>query len=548
MKFQHDSVSTPAADQGEPACSVRQWDAVDGTERATISPELVEELRAAAIRGFVAIPKRGLEIGGLLLGEFRPNGGPGDFEPDVFKPDVFEIAAAEDVPCEHRFGPSYTLDEHDRANLVELLARYEGAGHPHVVGFYRSYTGRDAKWDDADEELLRTFFSRHRSFVCVMLRPLSVEKCTADVRFWRGDGIVNEPAVPLLEAVQETAVQERAVRETMLPASATVRAEPPPETADAKEGGVHEVQSERRLPTPVLPVPLHPRFTEQEDAVPEVIRRSRILLPLVLCLLAAIASGAIYQLWTVTREPRWASIRFDARPSVGALLLTWDTSTPPVTGATRGTLVVTDAGNTEEIPLSQEQIRRGNFAYTRSNGDALFRLRLYNKDVPVVAESLRVIKLASPSAASSPAGAATGAVAAEIGTTANPLAEREGAVALNSTPSTGLRPADSSPAEPAPSPAVKPPEVRQQVLPVISAGIRARILSLTVVPVTVHVNGSGHVTRASSNVAGHGIERYLADEAVRAARQWVFWPARSRKGRPVAATKIISFAFAPAAH
>jgi TonB family protein len=68
-----------------------------------------------------------------------------------------------------------------------------------------------------------------------------------------------------------------------------------------------------------------------------------------------------------------------------------------------------------------------------------------------------------------------------------------------------------------------------------------------VVPVMVNVDQSGRVTRAWSKVTGHGLQRYLADAAVQAARKWSFAPARSQDGSAVAATKTLSFEFRPPA-
>ena len=175
--------------------TVCQWEAADGVERATLSPALIGHLQQAAIRGLVAIPKRGLEIGGVLLGRRESLAGSDSGS------SVFDIAASVEVPCEHRFGPSYILDEIDRAHLVELLARHHQEEYPQIVGFYRSYTGREARLDDADQELLRAFFSGRHSFVCLLLQPLSRDTCTADVQFWRADKTVEESPAPCSEAL-----------------------------------------------------------------------------------------------------------------------------------------------------------------------------------------------------------------------------------------------------------------------------------------------------------------------------------------------------------
>ena len=63
--------------------------------------------------------------------------------------------------------------------------------------------------------------------------------------------------------------------------------------------------------------------------------------------------------------------------------------------------------------------------------------------------------------------------------------------------------------------------------------------------VYVTIDETGRVTHASSPVTGSGLDRYLADEAVKAAREWMFNPARSQAGQPVTITKTLSFEFLP---
>jgi TonB family protein len=68
------------------------------------------------------------------------------------------------------------------------------------------------------------------------------------------------------------------------------------------------------------------------------------------------------------------------------------------------------------------------------------------------------------------------------------------------------------------------------------------------VEVQVRIDENGRVTSASSTASGNGVDQYLADQAVKAARRWLFWPAKSTAGEPVSATKTISFEFAPGEH
>jgi TonB family protein len=499
MKLDRLSYSTPFAVEGDPLNIVCHWDAPDGSQRVTLNPSLIRELRKSAIEAFLAIPRRGIELGGLLFGQVRMDSAVDGRSETA----VFEVAAFEDIPCEHRFGPSYTLDDLDRNQLAERLARHQRDGSPPVVGFYRSYTGREARLDLADQELIRTFFP-HRRFACLLLQPLSMEKCAAGFQFC-GDGEISpEPAyTPFpFEAAQMK-------QEVVEPPDGPRPARPLPEVVRITEEEPAESQNEIRLPPP------HLTFGQPEDAPASLpsAHRFRFLLPLLFCILAAIASVAIYELWKTTREPRWVPLGLDAQPSVRELELRWNGTAPAVAQAKRGVLAVTDGPTPHEISLSPEQLHRGSFSYSPWHSSLLFQLRLYDEQSPVAADSLRVIRL--PDAA----------------------------------PVTASVPADEPAARPpAPLPKARPSTplaVLHEVQPVISDGIRARIQVPKVVPVQVTVDPSGHVTHASAKVTGGGLERYLADVAVKAARQWSFAPARSQDGSPVAATKTISFEFRP---
>src|SRR5690349_6801119 len=68
--------------------------APDGTA-VLLAASAVKSLRMRTIEAFTSLPRRGMEIGGLLYGEASPG--------------ETRIHAFEEVACEHRYGPSYTL-------------------------------------------------------------------------------------------------------------------------------------------------------------------------------------------------------------------------------------------------------------------------------------------------------------------------------------------------------------------------------------------------------------------------------------------------------
>ena len=143
MLPEQSSISAPFAVETVPQGTVCRWEAPGG-QRIIVNSALVRDLVQAATHGFVALPKRGIEVGGLLFGQIRRERGTA----------IYEIVAFEEIACEHSYGPSFVLGERDRRSVAETVARREREGSPAVVGVYRSYTARDAELDDADLTLL----------------------------------------------------------------------------------------------------------------------------------------------------------------------------------------------------------------------------------------------------------------------------------------------------------------------------------------------------------------------------------------------------------
>jgi len=453
----------------------------------TLGFHLMDELRRQAIEAYLSLPKRGAEIGGLLFGAVRQGGS------------AFHIDACEDLPCEYRFGPSYKLSQTDYVLVSERLAQHQCEGSQPVIGLYRSYTGREAALDQTDLELMRSVLP-HPHCISLLLQPLSAEKCMARFQLGGDDataaGRLYEPF--LIEAGQLTV---EAPAEPVSPRAAVAPAEP-----------LEEPPVETPRPTPVLLAPHARRRRWEED---ESARGSQILLPVLLCVLAAVAGAAAYGFWTLQRQPRWAPMGLDVTAAARELMLSWDSTAPAIEQASRGVMSVTDGSAQKQFPLTAAQLRGGKLSYKPSNANVLFRVLVYDADNRASGDSLRVANLHLTEETSTPA----------------PVAAHR-----------ALPPPTTSPDEAAPggTPAVP----RREVQPYVPAGIRARVRVRTVVPVQLHIDASGRVTDAAAKGAGDGIDRYLADQSVTAARHWSFMPAQSN-GRAIASVRIVEFVFLP---
>src|SRR6185503_7118156 len=90
--------------------------------------DVVDRLSAEVMRGFSAVPKRGAEVGGILLGSIEPG------EVTIVRVEDFEA-----VPCSYSRGPSYLFSEEEQTAFEEALGRWPGdvlaAATP--VGYFR---------------------------------------------------------------------------------------------------------------------------------------------------------------------------------------------------------------------------------------------------------------------------------------------------------------------------------------------------------------------------------------------------------------------------
>jgi hypothetical protein len=475
------------------------WTAPDG-RRLLLSAQLVQDLRALAIEAFLALPRRGIEIGGLLHGEEMRDG--------------MRVDSFEEIVSEHRFGPSYQLSDQDRTHWLERREQ-DATG----IGYFRSFTNRDPLLEAPDEEFAR---QQHPDgvYFLLMLHPVSHLSCLAEFCFLRKGKPVEgsrsgtfefDPTQMPLEALQEpepTLELETELPPQTIPDAPISAAEPPPPMPAPEPPFAELPRPYRARPEPVnWPEPADPRSAP-----------ARWPLVLALVLISALLGAAIYQVWVLSSRPRWAELHLDVKPSAGQLEATWDPAAVRTTGASKALLAVTEGGWHRDIQLQDSQLQSGHFAWQRTAepGDVLVRLILYVKGIGVTGDAVRL--------------QATG---------------------LPAPPAPSTTPA-AQPANPAPASLdangkpVNPPVAVHEVQPFVLEGIRSRIEGRIVIPIRVQVSSQGRVTQAvpESEDTG-GLNRYLTDQALKAARLWRFTPARTSHGTRTSSTTTLQFVFTP---
>ena len=470
------------------------WESPDGSRSVVFARGVASAIRAHALEGFHSLPRRGAEVGGLLLGRVLRT-----------KPLLARITGFEDIPCSHAFGPSYILSEEDKAVLEAALQRERPDP---VIGFVRSYTGRDMVLDEVDGNLLQRYFPADNT-ILLLLEPRAPHACRATFLFPEHGEVGWEPQYAAFDFSEARLAGEE-------PAAAAAPAAPPVVAPPAAVEPVETRVGPVAAPEPVL-MPSFVREAAPTDAEPP--RKRGLLLPLAGWILLCVAAAGVYELWTMARAPRWAPLGLTAQIAPGGIHLAWNQGSRAAHDAARGILMIDDAALHQRIPLTAEQVRAAAYDYHPASSNVLFRLELYGPGLESAGDSLEVVSSAAPLVAAAPPAAS------------------------HAAPPVPNRGADRATSEPRPENVALLPEPLREIHPDIPAGIRARIAERVVVPVEVTVAASGRVSSASAHGSGDGLYQYLADRARQAAMQWRFSPAKAKNGKAVPATRTVYFVF-----
>jgi hypothetical protein len=293
----------------------------------------------AVREGFKALPRRGLETGGLLIGRRKQEGDTVTVEVDDFEP----------IESEHAAGPAYLLSAADRRLLEARMAAREAAGgSSSIVGFYRSHTRPDFAITEEDASLYATYF-RDPSDVFLLIKPEDGGPPT-------GGFIIREGGTVLSDSPY---AQFRLEGKIGIPA--------------AREAPVRAVQEPRATVRPIRSVP------------PPALRQAkwRVSRPLwALAAGATILAAGLY-LAMHRRVSDAASVRSERSLGLNvtsvenSLKLSWDHQLPPHSG--NAVLRIRDGQEEEQrLELNAKQLSEGSVVYWPRHNDVDFRFELFS--------------------------------------------------------------------------------------------------------------------------------------------------------------------------
>jgi hypothetical protein len=505
--------------------------------------DAVDGIVRDVIEGFKTLPRRGLEVGGLLLGRVVP----GD------RPTVW-IERYQRIPCEHRFGPQFVLDEEDRHALESAAVDISQSGELSVIGLYRSHTRGGFGLEEPDFDLMNRYFADSSDLI-LLIKPENMVDVWA--RFFARDDqraacpvgeefLFRGHAVGVISRAREEEDPEERTSRTLLASEASAASEGEDRPQEHAEPEVSEPQvplpsageHPRRLVPDFIPAPVEQPRAQLREVPPPGAEPWKPSSPdlhwgyespsfadhlkkwwPVFAALALVGGLAWFLLRPAGQNggaPAPAALSANVRP-LGLYVdpagdnwrISWNPNATALHNAKSVQLFVREGDDQNRIDLSPRDLASGTYQYKPNGNDVTFRLEVIGSSGQVSAESFRYTRATAPASTQAP-------------------------------PTTAPKPASSG--EDVVTHVTQPRAIHK-VPPVVPASIRPRIKGVIAIDVRVHIDARGRVTSAAAlTKPNSGLESYLAGRAVEAAKQWRFEP--GRKGRTaIPGAQTIHFVF-----
>jgi hypothetical protein len=337
------------------------------------------------MRGFGAVPKRGAEVGGVLIGTIEHSG---EHNGENGEPTIVRVEDFESVECSYKRGPSYLFTEDDGRAFHDACERWQpDPSRPaYAVGLFRSHTRDGLSLSPEDLELLDSYFPGP-SNVALLIKPFATKASLAGF-FFRQDGVFPN----------ETPLQFPFRRRDL------TGEEPPPRRSLTERGP--RQRRPRALVRPAGPVPDEGDVGDPDESdltqpghayAVTTPTRSRLggwmLMPLsfVFLLLGVVlgfqAATSLGLRARVTDSPDF-SLGLKVAKTGDNLRVEWSPEQPGIRGAQRGVLEIQDGSYSKSVELDAPLLQSGSIIY-RNTADAVhFRLIVYMNARLIVTETL----------------------------------------------------------------------------------------------------------------------------------------------------------------
>ena len=366
------------------------------------------------MRGFGAVPKRGAEVGGILLGGAEQRDGV------HVHIDGFEL-----MPIQYKRGPSYLLSTEDVADYRTAVEQYRSLAIQSriPVGYFRSHTREAAGLGAEDLQVLKQCFPEPEA-VALLIRPFAAKPSLAG--FYLAE---NGEFRAGMEAVNEFPFRRRELMAEEPPAGAALPREPEPPEQPAHAAGPRSHPWATRMPqepagpeaprpalahpwaTPPAPPPLptaegtlsvpllvderrEPQYEppyEEPPATPK--GRGWFWVPLsFVFLLVGLLLGYQASVLMNAPPPEEKADVFGLALTVTKagenLYVKWNRQAPAIKAAERGVLIIEDGTFAKTLELDATQLQNGSVVYRHYSPGVRFMLQVSPNALDTLTESV----------------------------------------------------------------------------------------------------------------------------------------------------------------
>ena len=354
----------PAA-QGVPGYFV--WQAPGQPVVIHLSVDVVDRMGADILRGFGAVPKRGAEVGGVLIGTVTQGGAPAKIR-------TVRIEDFEAVPCTYARGPSYLLTEAERTYFDEVCQRRSAK----VVGFYRSHTREGLTLQPEDLQLLDRSFPPIAQVV-LLVKPFATKPGVAGF-FVRENG--QFPAATPLEFPfrrWEMTGEEPPRRPPMEERKRKER-EPAAAPSEGRQESTAAAPASAVAPAPYYRIfsaePKEPPGDPPKQPQSPKSRTGVWLVASFLFLLLGVLLGYEASRLNAPQRASDFALSLGVERTGGNLTVHWNPNAKAVLSAGRGVLEIDDGGQPQRRELDRANLSSGTFVYATTSDRVRFRLVL----------------------------------------------------------------------------------------------------------------------------------------------------------------------------
>jgi hypothetical protein len=333
---------------------------------------VLDKLLAEIMRGFGAVPKRGAEVGGVLIGSIER----GDQT-------VVHVEDFEPVECGYTRGPSFLLNPAEQEDFADVCQHWQpDAGRAnYAVGFFRSHTRDGLALAPEDIEILDRYFPGP-SHIALLVKPL-ITKASPAGFFFREDGVFPD-ATPLefpfrrRELTGEEAPAHRPLTDRKRPDRGSRALLPPRSPSDV----------DREFGEPSQPGHAYATLTPTRSRL-----KGWMWIPLsFVFLLVGLALGFQAALMMSAKSSAAAipdlSLALTVSKNDQDLTVKWSREAPAIRAAQKGVLEIQDGGFAKSVDLDAVHLQTGSIVYHNSSNNVQFRLTVYTNPQLTVTETL----------------------------------------------------------------------------------------------------------------------------------------------------------------